>query len=94
MQIELCPLAAAGVAARLTQRGYQLQGFENQLARRLGAADRFEAPAGLRVTPATGDLDAVWLRVVATGFVAGDGSAPVRGANAAGPARPRRRRDA
>ena len=79
VQIELCPLAAAGVAARLTQRGYQLQGFENQLARRLGAADHFEAPAGLRVTPATGDLDAVWLRVVATGFVAGDGPAPVGG---------------
>src|SRR6187549_264609 len=78
VQIELCPLAA-GVAARLTQRGYQLQGFENQLARRLGAADHFEAPAGLRVTPATGDLDAVWLRVVATGFVAGDGPAPVGG---------------
>ena len=37
VQIELCPLAVPGLSARLTKRGYQLQGFENQLARVLGA---------------------------------------------------------
>ena len=72
VQIELCPLAAPGLSARLTKRGYQLQGFENQLARRLGA-DSMPEPA-LRVAPATPDLDDLWLRVVATGFAAADGS--------------------
>ena len=33
VQIELCPLAVPGLAARLTKRGYQLQAIENQLAR-------------------------------------------------------------
>src|SRR6187401_242878 len=59
VQIELCPLAAAGVAARLTKRGYQLQGFENQLARRLGADSWPEA--GPRVTQSTPDQDDLWL---------------------------------
>jgi hypothetical protein len=72
VQIELCPLAAPGVSARLTKRGYQLQGFENQLALRLDAG-KTGVPA-LRVTVATPDLDDLWLRVVATGFVAADGS--------------------
>ena len=76
VQIELCPLAAAGLSARLTRRGYQLQGFENQLARPLADTDRFDVRADLEVTLATSDLDAEWLRVVATGFAAGDGSAP------------------
>jgi hypothetical protein len=72
VQIELCPLAVSGLSARLTKRGYQLQGFENQLARVLGA-DPIPA-AGLRVTAVTPDLDDLWLRVVATGFAAVDGS--------------------
>jgi ribosomal protein S18 acetylase RimI-like enzyme len=81
VQIELCPLAVPGLAARLTRRGYQLQGFENQLARVLGS-DRFDEPDGLRVTVAAGASDAVWLRVVAEGF------ATVDGAVAAGPPPP------
>src|SRR5829696_5129063 len=58
-QIELCPLAVPGLAARLTKRGYQLQGFENQLARRV-AAEPPVAP-GLRVAAATPDLEDLWL---------------------------------
>jgi ribosomal protein S18 acetylase RimI-like enzyme len=72
VQIELCPLASPGVAARLTARGYQLQGFENQLARRLNG-EPVPGPDGFRVAPAMGDLDELWLRVVAGGFVAGEG---------------------
>jgi hypothetical protein len=72
VQIELCPLAVPGLAARLTKRGYQLQGFENQLVRRSGAQPALAR--GLRVTAATPDLEDLWLTVVATGFVAADGS--------------------
>ena len=74
VQIELCPLAVANLSARLTKRGYQLQAFENQLARPLGS-DTFPEP-GLRVTQATADLNDLWLKVAATGFSAADDSSP------------------
>src|SRR5687767_2858401 len=74
VQIELCPLAVPGLAARLTKRSYQLQAFENQLVRSLEHADPFPEPA-LRVTAAsTPDLDETWLRIAAAGFAAPDGS--------------------
>jgi ribosomal protein S18 acetylase RimI-like enzyme len=78
VQIELCPLAAPGLAARLTQRGYQLQGFENQLVRVLGT-ERLPGIDGPRVTVAAGDLEPVWLRVVAEAFAAGEDAAAVPG---------------
>jgi ribosomal protein S18 acetylase RimI-like enzyme len=74
VQIELCPLASAGLAARLTGRGYQLQGFENQLARPLDG-ERVAVPDAPRITGSDGDLDDLWLRVVAEGFAAGEGPA-------------------
>jgi hypothetical protein len=73
-QIELCPLAAQGVAARLATRGYALQGFENQLARVLDGADRGQPPlapslGGFTVAPAvTADHETQWIDVVAQGF--------------------------
>jgi hypothetical protein len=73
VQIELCPLAMAGLAARLTKRGYQLQAFENQLARPLENLGALPQPA-LRVTRTTKDLDDVWLRVAASGFAVPDGA--------------------
>ena len=73
VQIELCPLAAPGVSARLTKRGYQLQAFENQLVRPLGTGTL--PPPGLRVTAVTPELEDVWLDVVASGFAVGDGAA-------------------
>jgi GNAT superfamily N-acetyltransferase len=78
VQIELCPLAAPGLSARLTQRGYQLQGFENQLVRVLGA-DPVPEMASPRVTVAAAGLEATWLRVVAEAFAAGEdaGAVPV-----------------
>jgi len=72
VQIELCPLAASGLSSRLTKRGYQLQGFENQLVRTLEAGTAREPD--LRVSTATLEQDDLWLRVVATGFAAADGS--------------------
>jgi ribosomal protein S18 acetylase RimI-like enzyme len=73
VQIELCPLAVPGLAARLTKRGYQLQAFENELVRSLDGATPFPEPA-LRITATTPDLDDVWLHVAASGFAAPDGS--------------------
>jgi hypothetical protein len=72
VQIELCPLATPGLAARLTRRGYELRAFENQLARPLGIEPVLTS--GLRVAATTPDLEDLWLRVVATGFVTADGS--------------------
>jgi hypothetical protein len=73
-QIELCPLAAQGLAPRLAARGYALQGFENQLARVLDGTDHgtpsLLPPIGaLTVAPAvTADDEARWIDVVAQGF--------------------------
>lgn len=72
VQIELCPLAVPGLAARLTKRGYQLQAFENQLARSIGT-ERVLEP-GPRVTRSTPEQDDLWLHVAASGFAAADGA--------------------
>jgi GNAT superfamily N-acetyltransferase len=72
VQIELCPLALPGLAARLTKRGYQLQAFENQLARSIGT-ERVPEP-GPTVTRSTPDQDDLWLHVAASGFAAADAS--------------------
>ena len=95
MQIELCPLASAGLSPGFRQRGYQLQGFENQLARRAGAADRFEAPVGLRVTRRDRDAGRRLAARRGQGLCGGRWLRPAAGgANAAGPDRSRRRHDA
>ena len=75
VQIELCPLAASGLSARLSKRGYQLQAFENQLARSMGAEPVLQP--GLRVTRATPELDDVWLHVAASGFAVADDATAV-----------------
>ena len=72
VQIELCPLAVPGLAARLTKRGYQLQAFENELVRSIGTERVPER--GPRVTRSTPDQDDLWLHVAASGFAAADGS--------------------
>jgi hypothetical protein len=77
-QVELCPLAAPGLAARLAARGYAPQGFENQLARALDGADDAEpqtpgASSTLAVAPtASAADDEHWIDVIAHGFAAGD----------------------
>jgi GNAT superfamily N-acetyltransferase len=74
VQIELCPLASPGLAARLTSRGYQLQAYENHLARAMND-DRFALPEGVRVEMASADLDDLWMRVLGESFAAGEGAA-------------------
>jgi hypothetical protein len=71
-QIELCPLAASDLAARLNARGFVLQGFENELARRIGPRIAFglSQSADVRVTQARPDQDDLWIRVTAEGFAA------------------------
>lgn len=66
-QIELCPLASAGLALRLNQRGFVLQGFENQLARTLDGNPVPEA-ARFDIVPTSNETEALWLRVVSEGF--------------------------
>ena len=76
-QVELCPLAAPGLASRLVARGYALQGFENQLARVLDDANLEAPPVGadttldVALTSSPGDEED-WIDVVARGFAAGD----------------------
>jgi GNAT superfamily N-acetyltransferase len=72
-QIELCPLAAADVAPRLSARGFVLQGFENEVACTLGdvVADA-PAAADLRVARASSDEDEMWVDVVSEGFAAAE----------------------
>jgi hypothetical protein len=79
VQIELCPLAAADVPARLSARGYVLRFFENELARSL---DRFVAGVEAdeatvpRVDVVTSASREEWLDAVSEGFVAAEGSPP------------------
>jgi hypothetical protein len=71
-QIELCPLAASDVAPRLTARGFVLQAFETELARRIGpgVGTDLDRPDEVRVTQARPDQDELWIRVTAEGFAA------------------------
>ena len=76
-QVELCPLATPDLASRLSARGFMLQGFENQLARPMGASEP-ESPAGgsLRVARASSEQDELWVDVVAEGFASAEGADP------------------
>jgi hypothetical protein len=75
-QVELCPLGTPGLSARLAERGYVLQAFENQLGRVLDAAPispQPGSPAELSVTPAASAADEeLWVDVVTRGFAAAD----------------------
>ena len=73
VQVELSNLADPAVAALLTDRGYQLLGFENVLGRSLhsGAQPQPQPSAGVEVQRST-DIDA-WVEVVVDGFAHPDG---------------------
>jgi hypothetical protein len=76
-QVELCPLAAPGLAARMVARGYVLQGFENELARIIEGAEpsppAWDQRLALTVSPATSaDDEELWVDVVTRGFAAAD----------------------
>src|SRR4030095_1715417 len=73
IQIELCPLASADLASRLSARGYALKGFENELACALPVTIPIDG--SLRVEVASSDADTdTWLRVTTEGFATPDGS--------------------
>ena len=73
-QVELCPLAHADVARRLSERGFVLQGFENELGLALTAdvqSAQQDNPA-VRVALATAESAETWIHVTAEGFAAAE----------------------
>jgi hypothetical protein len=73
IQIELCPLVSSDLPSRLSERGYVLKGFENELACALPVTIPMDG--GLRVDLASNDADTeTWLRVTTEGFATPDGS--------------------
>lgn len=71
-RVELSNLAASGLAARLTGRGYELAGFENVLGLRLPWRTPTPAPTGIDVARlADGEHD-TWMEVVVDGFASPD----------------------
>jgi GNAT superfamily N-acetyltransferase len=71
VQIEVCPLAAPGLASRLTKRGYVLQAFENELAR-LAPAEPVPLPSGADIAVEAGAGERRWLQIVSEGFATPD----------------------
>jgi hypothetical protein len=73
IQIELCPLVSSDLPARLSERGYVLKGFENELACAMPVTIPMDG--GLRVDLASNEADTeTWLRVTTEGFATPDGS--------------------
>jgi ribosomal protein S18 acetylase RimI-like enzyme len=70
-QVELAPHAHAGLPARLCARGFVLQSFESQLARRLPASG-LPRVEGISVEATAPDDDEQWLDLAAAGFTAGE----------------------
>jgi ribosomal protein S18 acetylase RimI-like enzyme len=74
-QVELCPLAHADVARRLSERGFVLQGFENELGVALtstaSGSEPHDNPA-VRVALATAEAAETWIHVTAEGFAAAE----------------------
>jgi GNAT superfamily N-acetyltransferase len=76
-RVELCPLTAPDLPARLAARGFELVEFENELARVLPMSpDEMAAvepsPQAVRVARATPDQDPAWVEAVAEGFAAAE----------------------
>lgn len=69
LQFEVATLADPAVARALTQRGYELVGFENVLALPLDRSTRFEPVTGVEVTRAGENESREWLEAVAVGFM-------------------------
>jgi GNAT superfamily N-acetyltransferase len=71
IRVEVSTLADPGVARILTQRGYELVGFENVLGLDLTAdvISTLSAPEGIAVSLASREEGRTWLDVVTTGFL-------------------------
>lgn len=72
LQVEVSTLADPQVAARLTERGYVLRGFENVLGRALGAQDSNISRTEIAVSRADDERDEDWLDAIVTGFATPD----------------------
>jgi GNAT superfamily N-acetyltransferase len=70
--IELCPLAAPDLPARLCARGYVPQSFENELVRQLPATDLPPMPEATAVVVEPASDGDEWLDAVAEGFAASE----------------------
>ncbi len=68
VRIELCPLAESALPTRLSERGYLVHGFENELVRRLPASASFAIAPGVTVDAAGDDAADTWVQVVSDGF--------------------------
>jgi GNAT superfamily N-acetyltransferase len=72
VQVELSTLAEAGIAARLTARGYALAGFENVLVRALDSDERFQPRDGIQIeTSSAAELE-LWSEVIVESFATAD----------------------
>lgn len=74
-QVELCPLAQADVSRRLCERGFVLQGFENELGAEVppsSGGTGAQEDGGVRVTLATAEAAETWTQVTAEGFAAAE----------------------
>jgi GNAT superfamily N-acetyltransferase len=67
VQVELAHLADPEIGALLTERGYQLESFENVLGRALDDEHESVPPPGIEVRPSGDDEFEDWLEVVADG---------------------------
>ena len=75
VQIELCPLAQPGLSARLSSRGYVVQGFENELGRRMDVPRPLAPPPrGVTIGRASPEQDDLWVDVTSRGFGAPEGT--------------------
>ena len=72
VRMELSSLADPSLGARLTRRGYVLEGFEDVLGLALPAAGLPRAPAGVRVRPSGPEEIEAWLDVTVAGFLSPD----------------------
>jgi hypothetical protein len=72
VQVELANLGDPEVGARLSERGYRLDGFENVLGLALDGARERVTPPGIEVRPSGDDEFESWLEVVADGVAVPD----------------------
>jgi GNAT superfamily N-acetyltransferase len=77
VRIELAVLADATIPPALTERGYQLHGFENVLARPLDDAARPQAGSNVTVEILKEEESDIWIDIAVTAFLHLDGTGSV-----------------
>jgi ribosomal protein S18 acetylase RimI-like enzyme len=77
VRIELCSLTDPQIVQMLCQRGYVMQGFENQLGRRLGDLKPDDHAAVWITAPSSESELKDWKRILAVAFTSMDGTGSV-----------------